>query len=92
MSKKQKSQPLPCPFCGGDIRIGVTDAEGNPRPDDYEFNPWSGLKFMIQHPEKPGVVCPINTQGDEPLCSWNYKSRKDAINTWNTRVEKKPTM
>jgi hypothetical protein len=44
---------------------------------------------VIRHPEKEGVVCPINTHGDEPLCSWTYHSRKDAVNTWNTRVEKK---
>lgn len=92
MSKKQKSQPLPCPFCGGGIQIGVTDDEGNPHPEDYEFDPWSGLRFVIQHPEKPGVTCPISTFGEDSVGLCSYKSRKDAINTWNTRAEKKPTM
>ena len=88
MSKRSKSKfiPIPCPFCGRDIQIGVTDAEGNPKPDDYEFAPWSGIEFVIRHPEQEGVVCPIHTCGDEPMGSWTYHSRKDAINTWNTRA------
>jgi len=89
MSKRSKSMPVPCPFCGGDIRIGVTDAEGNPKSDDYELNPWSGLRFVILHPEKPGMVCPINTFGEESVGACSYDFRKIAIKVWNTRTEKK---
>ena len=86
MSKKTK--PLACPFCGGDFQIGITDDEGNPHPADYELEPWSGLKFVILHPEKPGVFCPINTFGEDHLGGWSYGSRKEAIKACNTRPQK----
>jgi hypothetical protein len=87
-NKSKKSELPVCPFCHEIIQIGITDAEGNPKPAEYESDPWSGLVYVYLHPEKHGIFCPINTCRDEPLGKWGFESRERAIAAWNTRMEK----
>lgn len=42
---------IPCPFCGAVPHIRVEDDEGNNKTwdEEYEYNPWSGLWYVIEH-------------------------------------------
>lgn len=53
-----------CPWCGGEIRIGICDDEGNPRTPEYLDNPYSGVGYILIHERKDipeGQTCPIAT-------------------------------
>lgn len=75
----------PCPFCGGKVFIGISDDEGNPRNEDYENDPWSGLSFTLIHENEQNEECPIATHNDEILGSLLYESRQEATDRWNDR-------
>jgi len=85
------SEDLNCPFCGGEVRIGVCDDEGNyPKPEGYENDPWSGLAFALIHDETDvpeGKQCPISTNEEDMrgLGRYLYDSREEAKQAWNTR-------
>lgn len=74
-----------CPFCGGEVFIGISDDEGNRRNEEYENDPWSGLSFTLIHEYQDGVECPIATHHDELLGSRLYESREEVIGVWNNR-------
>lgn len=76
----------PCPFCGGKVKIYVSDDEGNYRPDEYEDDPWSGLTFTLGHPRGKNKDCPIANHDGEILGTFLYESREEAAETWNTRL------
>ena len=85
MSKKLKFKR--CPFCGGEFTIGLMDNEGNIRPDDYENNPWSGIRYAVYHPPKEGRPCPLDTF-DEEICVASYSTREHAFASMNVRFKK----
>lgn len=78
----------PCPFCGGEAKISVSDEEGNHRSEEYENDPWSGLSFKIQHGHESNRTCPIaNFEEDGGTVGvYLYDSRKEAIEAWNKRL------
>lgn len=73
-----------CPFCGGEVTIGVFDSEGNRRPPEYENDPWSGLRFALLH--HTDEECPISTYDAEILGIYLYDTRAEAAAAWNRRV------
>lgn len=77
----------PCPFCGGEASISVSDDEGNQRNEEYENDPWSGLSFKIKHGHESNKDCPIaNFEEDGGNVGvYLYDSRKEAIEAWNKR-------
>ena len=76
----------PCPFCGGESNLTISDGEGNKRDAEYENDPWSGLSFRIQHTYEENIGCPIaKYEEDEAMGVYLYDSREEAIQTWNKR-------
>lgn len=75
----------PCPFCGEDVSLGISDDEGNMRNEEYESDPWSGITYTLIHEYQDGVGCPIATHPDEILGSRLYESREEATQAWNAR-------
>lgn len=57
------------------------DDEGNIRGEEYENNPWSGLRYRVVHESDD---CLISTGED----GYNliYDSREEAENHWNSRA------
>ena len=79
---------LECPFCGGAARILVCDEEGNIHDDAYEDDPWSGLRFAIQHDESNADEdCPIATCDGEMIGGFTYDTRQEAATAWNRRKQ-----
>ena len=74
-----------CPFCGGEVSVVVLDEEGNIRDEEYERDPYSGLRYAVAH-DDPNGECPIATC-DEPL-PWLYDSRDGMAHVWNRRAER----
>ena len=68
-----------CPFCGEEIEILATDAEGNERDWEYEQDPWSGLGFVPIHEYTRSKNCPIATHEGEILGCQIYESRAELI-------------
>lgn len=65
-----------CPVCKGEMRIQITDDEGNWHNEvGYEDNPWSGLWYEVLHVEND-PDCPL-VNG---FCS---NSIKEVIAMWN---------
>ena len=92
MNNEEKliEEELRCPFCGGEVRIVVCDDEGNRRDEDYESDPWSGLRFGLVHEDSDvpeGETCPIATSdGDGAMLgAYIYDSREEARSEWNKR-------
>ena len=69
----------PCPFCGAEMNILLTDEEGNLRDKEYESNPWSGIIYWLTHP----VDCVIGTHSGESLGCCGYDTREELIQRWN---------
>lgn len=36
----------PCPFCGGEAKLQLTDDEGNFKDESYLENPYSGVGYV----------------------------------------------
>jgi hypothetical protein len=84
-----KEELKPCPFCGGKVRILVSDDEGNIHDDAYENDPWSGLGYQLAHGESDMIgECPIaKFDEDDAVMGINiYDSRGEAIESWNRRI------
>lgn len=76
----------PCPFCGGEARLQLTDDEGNFRDESYLEDPYSGVGYVIMHDTSNSTeCCPIATNLDEILGRYIYDSKQEAINAWNKR-------
>lgn len=77
----------PCPFCGGEAKITVSDREGNDRDADYENEPYSGLSFKITHVHEENEGCPIASYECDgaSMGVYLYDSREEAVRAWNTR-------
>lgn len=76
----------PCPFCGGEARIQVTDDEGNLKSESYLQEPYSGVGYVIIHDISNSTdCCPIATYLDEVQGTYIYDSKQAAINAWNRR-------
>lgn len=79
---------LPCPFCGGNVRIGICDNEGNYHPEEYKDDPWSGLTFALVHSDDGAPEsCPIATHDGEVLGRFLYDTIEEAASAWNRRAE-----
>jgi len=77
----------PCPFCGGEARIQVTDDEGNLKSDSYLESPYSGVGYVIVHDISNSTdCCPIATNSAEIQGRYIYTSKQEAIDAWNKRV------
>lgn len=82
------AESLPCPFCEGEVYVGVFDSEGNRRTEEYEDDPWSGLAFGLIHSENDALgECAIATYDGEMLGMYLYDTREEAIAAWNRRAQ-----
>ena len=79
----------PCPFCGGEAFLGISDDEGNIRNSSYLLHPYSGLTFHIKHYHEDNPECPIAIyKGDSSIMGVKlYDSEEEAVEHWNKRVE-----
>ena len=77
-----------CPFCGCEAEIIICDDEGNLHDEEYEKDPWSGLRYMIFHNAEKAEDCPVSHIEIENSI-WMYDTREEAVEAWNTRVEQK---
>lgn len=75
----------PCPFCGGEARLQLTDDEGNFKDESYLEDPYSGVGYVIVHDISDSETCPIATDSDSSQGSYIYESKEEAIITWNKR-------
>lgn len=77
----------PCPFCGGQAQLAVSDDEGNFRDEEYKKDPWSGLSFKIRHVHEENEGCPIAKYDvdDATMGVYLYESHNEAIQAWNLR-------
>lgn len=79
-----------CPFCGGDVRLQLTDSEGNWHNEDYLQEPYSGIGYVLVHTESGNASkCPIATHDDESLGKIIFDSKEEAIKSWNYRADRK---
>jgi len=82
-----KNKLKSCPFCGGSVSIAITDDEGNPRDEEYEKEPWSGVSYRLRHAVEDNDECPIAHYGEDGgIGVYLYSSRQKAIDKWNERV------
>lgn len=78
----------PCPFCGGEAKLQLTDYEGNFKDESYLENPYSGVGYVIMHDTSNSTDgCPIATDSDSSQGSYIYASKEAAINAWNGRTD-----
>lgn len=81
-----------CPFCKGkNIKIVITDDEGNIHNESYEDDPYSGLWYSIAH--FSDKHCPIAFWKDDigdVTYSHRYTTREAAIAAWNRRADHIP--
>ena len=78
----------PCPFCGGEARLQLTDDEGNFQDESYLENPYSGVGYVIMHDISNSTShCPIATDSDSSQGIYIYASKEAAINAWNGRTD-----
>ena len=78
-----------CPFCGGTVRLQITDGKGNWRDKNYIENPYSGIGYVLVHnTNNSEYECPIATYAEDEtsLGKWIYNSKKRAAEAWNRRV------
>lgn len=77
----------PCPFCGKEARLQLTDDEGNFNDESYLENPYSGVGYVIVHDISNSTdCCPIATNSAEIQGRYIYTSKQEAIDAWNKRV------
>lgn len=76
----------PCPFCGGEARLQLTDEEGNFKDESYLEDPYSGVGYVIVHDISDSSECPIATYCDEALGTYIYTTKEAAIFAWNLRT------
>ena len=77
----------PCPFCGKEARLQLTDDEGNFKDEAYLENSYSGVGYVIVHDiSNSADCCPIATDSDSSQGSYIYESKEAAINAWNGRT------
>lgn len=76
----------PCPFCGKEARLQLTDDEGNFNDESYLENSYSGVGYVIVHDISDSETCPIATDSDSSQGSYIYASKEEAINAWNGRT------
>lgn len=80
----------PCPFCGGEAKLQLTDDEGNFQDESYLENPWSGVGYVIIHNISDSTsFCPIATDSNSSQGGYIYASKEAAIVTWNNRNYRK---
>lgn len=84
-----------CPFCGGKVRIGIYDDEGNLHNEEYEKNPYSGLWYAIQHferdiPKKSDgcFIASFDSIFNEEYIGHRYDTREELLKYWNMRALK----
>lgn len=78
----------PCPFCGKEARLQLTDDEGNFKDEAYLENPYSGVGYVIVHDiSNSADCCPIATDSDSSQGSYIYASKEATINAWNGRTD-----
>ena len=79
----------PCPFCGGEVKLLVSDSEGNIHNEEYEDDPWSGLGYQLAHYHEDNENCPIASYEDDGgvIGVFIYDSREEAAAAWNRRAE-----
>ena len=82
------SRLKPCPFCGGEFEIQVTDDEGNFHDEDYIKNPWSGLWYEILHDVDKYPECLISRYSDESLGHIAANSVDYLVKQWNKRSKR----
>lgn len=76
----------PCPFCGGEAIIQLTDDEGNFKDESYLENAYSGIGYVITHDVvDANGCCPIAKDWFEAQGCYIYASKQEAINAWNRR-------
>lgn len=78
----------PCPFCGGEVYLAISDDEGNDRDEEYAKDAWSGLSYKIAHAIEDNAHCPIAKYAEDGAMMgvYLYESRDEAIERWNKRV------
>lgn len=55
----------PCPFCGGEAKLQLTDDEGNFKDESYLEDTYSGVGYVIVHDISNSTrCCPIATYSD----------------------------
>lgn len=77
----------PCPFCGGEVVVAISDGEGNLRDEEYEKDPWSGLAYQLSHNVSDNPECPVASHYEDGgiIGVWIYDTKESAITAWNTR-------
>lgn len=82
-----------CPFCKGEVRIGICDDEGNLKgyglkAEEYQKAPCSGVNYYLIHDENLAIGdCPIATYEHEQLGTYIYKNIGDLRGAWNNCKE-----
>lgn len=78
----------PCPFCGGKVKLFISDDEGNLRNKEYEVDAWSGLSYQLSHHIGTNPDCPIASHDEDGgiIGIWLYESKEEAIKAWNKRL------
>lgn len=83
--KVEKDELKKCPFCGGEVKLQLTDDEGNFKDESYLEEPYSGIGYVIIHDSSMGIDCPVATNRGEPIGMYIYRYKKAAIDAWNER-------
>ena len=87
--KSCKNELRPCPFCGKQIELQLTDKRGNFKSDSYLDDPYSGIGYVLRHvDQRDDDQCPIAHEDDYAvyLGGWIYDSKEEAISNWNRRI------
>lgn len=83
--KDEKYELKKCPFCGGEVKLQLTDDEGNFKDESYLEEPYSGIGYVIIHDNSLGIDCPVATNCGNSIGMYIYRYKKAAIDAWNER-------
>lgn len=83
--KDDKDELKKCPFCGGEVKLQLTDDEGNFKDESYLEEPYSGIGYVIIHDSSMGIDCPVATIRGDSIGMYIYRYKKAAIDAWNER-------